>query len=272
MSLSSTALSQRLALAHTQILRAGDLALRHFRNLDALRIDTKMGGQDMVSEADRSVEDLLRRTIATDFPDDSLLGEERGLETGASGWCWIIDPIDGTAPFVAGLPDWCISVAVTYEGRPQIGVILHPLSGDIYSASRGAGATLNGTPLSVIPDAALDRHLMGVGANFRVPHAQTTRMLAALMEAGGMFYRNGSGALMLAQVAAGRLAGYYEPHINAWDCLAGLLLIEEAGGWCAPFPGDRPLTEGGPVLACAPAIRTALCDVLDRAQAPYAKA
>jgi myo-inositol-1(or 4)-monophosphatase len=247
---------------------AGRLALQHFARLDSLATETKREGQDVVTEADRAVEDLIRAGIARAFPGDGVLGEERGHEPGTSGWTWVVDPIDGTSCFVSGLRDWCISVAAMREGEAQIGLILQPTTGDLYAAVRGAGAALNGRPIRVAEDARIGNRLLGFGANFRVPKESITGFAGVLLRAGGMFYRNGSGALMLAYVAAGRLAGYYEAHINAWDCMAGLLLIREAGGWTADFPGpERALEEGGPVLAGPYAVRDELIALVAASEA-----
>ncbi|TMV62154.1 inositol monophosphatase, partial [Thioclava sp. BHET1] len=216
---------------------------------------------------DRAVEDLIRAEIAKSFPEDGILGEEHGEQEGSSGWIWVVDPIDGTASFLAGLRDWCISIAAVKNGVTEIGMILQPTTGDLYVARKGAGALLNGRQIAVRPEAQITRHPLGFGTNPRVPPEEATAFIATLLGAGGMFYRNGSGALMLAYVAAGRLCGYYEAHINAWDCLAGLLLIREAGGWARDYPGaDVPLSAGGPVLACVPGVRASLIRLVGQAK------
>lgn len=255
----------RFVAARAIILDAGRLALGFLADRASLATETKQNGQDVVSAADKAVEDLIRRRVLAAFPDDGILGEEQGLAAGASGFLWVIDPIDGTSCFLHGLDQWCVSVAVMQGAETVLGLILHPTAGDLYVARRGGGARLNGRPMHVDAGSRIDTALIGVGANFRVPAGRVTAFIGLLLEAGGMFIRNGSGALMLAQVASGRLAGYYEPHINAWDCMAGLLMIREAGGWTAPFPphGAR-LEDGGPVIGCAGAIRDELTALVAR--------
>lgn len=249
----------RFKFAQALIRDAGALALSHFARLGSLSVETKSDGQDVVSEADRAVEDLIRDRLAEAFGADGLLGEERGHEPGSNGWLWVVDPIDGTSPFLAGLRDWCISIAAMKEGVTELGLILQPSTGDLYCATRGGGARLNGQMLRVKDGATIGSDLLGFGANSRVPSEAITDFVGALLGAGGMFYRNGSGALMLAYVAAGRLCGYYEAHINAWDCLAGLLLIREAGGWTADFPANGSTLEAGSaVLACPKTLRADL--------------
>lgn len=254
----------RLDLARTLIDKAGKLALGHFGNRAHLEVDAKLNGQDVVSIADRAVEALIRETVAVTFPDDGFLGEESGLAGGSSGWRWTVDPIDGTSCFVHGLPSWCISIALSDAvEQTRFGLILAPVSGELYEAVSGEGARLNGRPIKVDAQTSLETGLVGLGASHRVAAKEVAAVLEALLARGGMFVRSGSGALSIAEVAAGRLAAYYEPHINAWDCLAGLLIVREAGGFTADFPGEgRSLLAGGPVLAAAPQIAEPFNDLI----------
>ncbi len=254
----------RLELARAMIGEAGQLALGYFADLAHLGIDTKLNGQDVVSVADRAVEALIRTSIAAAFPGDGFLGEESGLAEGRSGWRWTVDPIDGTSCFVHGLPSWCISIALSdVDEQTRFGLILAPVAEELYEAVAGEGARLNGRSIQVDRQASLQTGLVGLGASHRVAATEVAGVLEALLASGGMFVRSGSGALSIAEVAAGRLAAYYEPHINAWDCLAGLLIVREAGGFTADFPGEgRPLLAGGPVLAAAPQVAGPLGDLI----------
>ncbi|MEA3535955.1 inositol monophosphatase family protein [Rhizobium sp. CC-YZS058] len=246
-------LDARFALAQTIARIAGATALDYFHRRETLVIETKRDAQDVVSIADRQVETLIRDAVADAHPDDGFLGEEYGLVAGSSGYTWVVDPIDGTSPFVNGMPSWCVSIAVLFEDKPVIGVIHAPCFDELYAAAAGRGAVLNGKTLQLDPSRTICNAVTGIGANNHVTPAFVGKMVETLMEAGGNFIRNGSGALMLAYVAAGRLVGYYEPYMHAWDCLAGYCLVTEAGGWHHPFPveGER-LTKGAPVLAAAP--------------------
>lgn len=241
-------LRRRVLLAEAVARKAGALALDSFQGRAELVIETKRHAQDMVTEADRQVETLIRGAIAAEFPQDALLGEEHGITTGTSGLTWVIDPIDGTAPFLAGLPGWCVSIGAVDDGGPAIGVICAPVLGEMFVAARGLGATLNGTPIQVTRRFDLRSGLLGVGANDRVDAGQVGRMLADLSKSGASWTRYGSGALMLAWVAAGRLVGYAEPRMSAWDCMAGYCLVEEAGGRVLPFPSGAALLRPAPVL------------------------
>lgn len=248
-----TELNKRWRLAEKIALKAGDLALKYFNERDQLVIETKKNAQDVVSIADRNVEHLIRDLVATEFPDDGFLGEEFGLTKGTSGFIWVVDPIDGTSPFVNGMPNWCVSISVVFDDKPVVGVINAPMMNEIYTSALGQGASMNGKSLKVNPNRTLQDSITGLGANHYVTPEEVGRLAAELHALGGNFFRNGSGALMLAYVAAGRLVGYYEPYMHSWDCMAGFCLAKEAGAFTFPFPidGDQILT-GSPVLAAAP--------------------
>jgi myo-inositol-1(or 4)-monophosphatase len=246
-------LDARFALAQAMAREAGAVALGYFNTRETLVIETKRDLQDVVSIADREVENLIRARVAEGHSGDGFLGEEYGLVEGHSGYTWVVDPIDGTSPFVNGMPNWCVSIAVLDNGEPVIGVICAPCHDELYAGASGMGATLNGKVLTLDPSRTIRNAVTGIGANNYVTPAFVGKMVETLLEAGGTFIRNGSGALMLAYVAAGRLVGYYEPYMHAWDCLAGYCLVKEAGGWHHPFPVDgEHLTKGAVVLAAAP--------------------
>ena len=243
----------RLALAEAVAREGGAKALSYFNRRETLVVETKYDLQDVVSIADRDVEQMIAAAIREAFPDDGFLGEETGLQAGRTAYTWVVDPIDGTSPFLNGMPNWCVSVAVLRGDVPIIGVIYAPTFDECYVAALGEGATLNGRRLQVDPARTLQNHVTGFGANSYVSPQQVGEIVAALLTAGGNFIRIGSGALMLAWVAAGRVVGYYEPYMHAWDCLAGYCLVKEAGGWVHPFniEGDR-IIKGAQVLAVAP--------------------
>lgn len=244
---------KRHKLAETVALEAGELALGYYRRRDTLVIEIKGDPQDVVSIADRQVEELIRKRTCEAFPDDGFLGEEYGLTGGNSGYTWVVDPIDGTSPFVHGMPNWCVSIAVLYRGEPVVGVIHVPCHDELYSGALGQGATLNGKVLKLSKTKTIRNAVTGIGANHHVTPQSVAKIVEDLLANGGNFVRLGSGALMLAYVASGRLVGYFEPYMHAWDCLGGYCLVREAGGWFLPFPseGER-LTKGAPVLAAGP--------------------
>jgi myo-inositol-1(or 4)-monophosphatase len=241
----------RFALASDLARRAGQIALDYFRNRANLEIETKNGALDLVSVADRSVEEMIRAEISRAFPDDAILGEEGGAGEGRSGLGWVIDPIDGTVPFLMGLPHWCVVIALVEGPETHAGVIDVPVTGEHFRARAGHGVTLDGVQLRLGPGRRIDQSPIGVGASERCDPRRISNVIRRLMEAGSIYYRNGSGANMLACVAAGRIGGYVEPAMNPWDSLAGLLMIREAGGLIHPFPADTKL---GLALGAAPGV------------------
>ena len=241
--------SKAKAITH----EAGELALSFFRQQDSLRIDRK-GHQDFVSQADREVELLVRQRLAEAFPGDGIVGEEHAPTKGSSGFTWVIDPIDGTTNFINGIPAWTVVLAGVSEGQTRIGITHDPIHKETYVARRGAGAWLNDQPLQVQTGLGLRDGSIGVGFSNRVPTNGVANLVRAILDEGGVFSRNASGALALAYVAAGRLLGYAEEHMNAWDCLAGQLLVTEAGGGIEVQDADRMIADGGRVIVGEPGV------------------
>lgn len=257
-------ISGRKAFAISAAEEAGALALTYFNNRDALVVDQK-GAQDWVSEADRNVELFVRKKIAESFPEDGIIGEEHEAKAGVSGFDWVIDPIDGTTNFVNGIPAWTVVLAGVHETQTLIGVIHEPNVGETYLAQRGAGATLNGQPMRVAEDVELASGTVSVGYSNRVQAAHVVPVIAALVERGALYHRNASGALSLAYVADGRLLGYVEEHMNAWDCLAGQLMIAEAGGLIEDQNAKDMIRDGGRVIAGTPKVFRTLAEICDSA-------
>lgn len=245
--------ADRLEAAKTIARDAGAMALEFFRDITVLDIKSK-GAQDMVSNADLEVETFVRARIAEAFPDDGIVGEEHGNVATRSGWTWVIDPIDGTANFVAGIPQWCVILACVKDDKTQLGAIYEPCHDEMFWGALGQGAFVNDTKLSVARTSGLNEGSVGVGMNGRTATHMAADLIAVLSERGGLFFRNASGGLMLSYVAAGRLIGYTEPHMNAWDCLAGQLLIAEAGGKIEVQSVAEMLETGGRVIAGSPDI------------------
>lgn len=230
---------------------AGNLALRYYRDPAGLNVRNK-GVQDQVSVGDIEVERFIRRSLHRAFPEDGIIGEEEGIVFTRSGFTWVIDPIDGTSNFVRGAPGWCVVLCCVDESRSLIGVVFDPIADECFVAVRGQGGSLNGTTIHTSSSTSLSDGSIGVGMSNRAPVKQVIHVLDKITAADGLFYRNGSGALNLAYVASARLSGYCEPHMNAWDCLAGMLLIEEAGGIVEEFELQLMLENGGRVIAgCA---------------------
>jgi myo-inositol-1(or 4)-monophosphatase len=244
-------LDQRLQFTIDLARRAGDLALSYFRALDTLTIESK-GHQDLVSNADREVELFVRAALAEAYPDDGIVGEEHAEVAGRSGFVWVIDPIDGTANFVRGIPAWTVVIACVRDRQPVVGVTHEPSTSETFWARKGGGAFVNGRALAVSQAASIRDGSVATGFSTRVDGRRAVEVISALVEGGGVFFRNASGALMLAYVAAGRLIGYTEQHMNGWDCLSGILLVSEAGGVVEPYEGVDPVRQGILVIAAGP--------------------
>jgi len=257
-------IDERFDFACAIIKDAGALALEYFDRFETLKVKSK-GVQDMASEADIETEKLIEQAVAATFSGDAFLGEEGAdsFEVQPGKGTWIIDPIDGTQPFVNGIASWCVAIAFVEGGRIQIGVVFDPNRDELFAAKLGGGATMNGRAISPSTATSLVDGLVSVGYSNRVTPEDTLEPLTRLMHAQGMYHRSGSGALSLAYVAAGRLIGYFEPHMNSWDFAASALIVEEAGGTINDcLPDEQAMIKGGLVLAAAPGVYDELTRVL----------
>ena len=255
--------AERLRAAETVAREAGRLAQRYLADPGALDVQMK-GAQDVLTAADGAVERLIVATLRAVFPGDGFLGEEGGLVDGggADGVCWVIDPIDGTANFARGLPHWCVSIALTVAGRIELGVIYDACADFLYAATRGNGAWRNGERLSVSTTTDIARASVDVGYSSRISADSFGSLVTGLLRRGINVTQCGSAALGLARVADGRLDGYAERHLYAWDALAGLLLVEEAGGRVNAFLAGDAMTAGNETIAATPALYAVLADTL----------
>jgi myo-inositol-1(or 4)-monophosphatase len=254
-------LAARYETAQAIAAAAGRLALG-LRAAGPLEVEAK-GRQDFVTAVDRAVERLIRERLAAAFPGDGFLGEESGTAPGgaADAPLWVVDPIDGTANFIRGLPDWCVSIGLLVEGAPALGVIYHPGADELFAACRGRGASCNGAPIRVSDRTSLEGATVAIEFSFSQPLATHIGHLRALLEQGSDYRRNGSAALSLAEVACGRLDGFFELRLNAWDVVAGMALVQEAGGWVSDFLAEDGLTRGNRLLAATPGLRQPLLDL-----------
>jgi myo-inositol-1(or 4)-monophosphatase len=239
----------RFDFALTLIKESGALAHSYFKKRNELTIKSK-GAQDMVSEADLNTELLIKGWIAEHFPQDAFLGEETGLSAFESGQgIWVVDPIDGTQPFVSGMSSWCVSIAFVKDGELQFGMVFAPERDELFAGGVGFPATLNGNPVERHPGRSVKEGITGVGYSMRVKPEAYMDFFGRLLSEGGMFYRDGSGALTLCYVACGRLVGYVEPHINSWDCLGAIAVIHAAGLITNDFLANDGLRKGNWLIA-----------------------
>jgi myo-inositol-1(or 4)-monophosphatase len=260
-------LDTRLAFAKNLADKAGQFAHEKFKALDTLTIESK-GHHDLVSEADRQTETLIRDAINAAYPDDGIVGEEHGRKYGTSGFDWVIDPIDGTANYLGGIPHWCVVIALTHNGLPVVGVIRDPNTDETFTASKGGGAFVNGKAMRVADGDTLTAGSIATGASGRSDREEAAALVRDILINGGMYFRSASGALMLAYVASGRLLGYIEDHMNSWDCFAALLMITEAGGQHQALDPDKSLENGTMLAAGGPTIYPQLAAIAERVFTP----
>jgi myo-inositol-1(or 4)-monophosphatase len=253
----SDALTRRFDIAIDLAEAAGDLALSMRPPCGAPETASLKGTQDWLTRADGMVERFLSERLGAAFPDDGFQGEEGGTPRGGA-LRWVVDPIDGTANFMRGGARFCVSLGLVDDRTPLLGVLVAPALGETYAARRGAGATLNGVPIRAATTTALERAMVEIGWSARRPNAGFLALYDKLLAAGVMPRLGGSGALGLADVAAGRIDGYLELHINLWDVAGALVILDEAGAAVSRFmDGDGP-TAGNSIRAAAPGIADAL--------------
>ena len=250
------ALTRRLDVATRITEAAGALALR-MRPPPGAPIATLKGAQDWLTEADGATEAFVSRALADSFPEDGFQGEETG--SGRTGTLrWVLDPIDGTANFARGATRWCVSLGLIEDRTALLGVICAPALRETFAARQGNGATLNGAPIHAAATTDLARGMVECGWSPRRPNPRFWKAIADVMGQGAAMRLGGSGAMGLADVAAGRIDAYVELHINLWDAAASLAILAEAGAYVSPFLEGHGRSKGNPILAAAPGIADAL--------------
>lgn len=242
--------------------QAGNVIARCVDHVGGLKVDTK-SRNDYVSEVDRLSEREIIAVIRKAYPNHAILAEESGLQAG-DDYQWVIDPLDGTTNFLHGFPQFSVSIALMHKGRIEQGVVYDPLSQDLYTASRGGGAQLNGRRIRVAQRQGLQGALIGTGFPFRQPQHLDAYLntFKALFGHVADIRRAGSAALDLAYVAAGRLDGFWEFGLRPWDMAAGVLLIQEAGGLVGDFAGGHDYLQTGNVVAGNPKVFKAMLQTI----------
>jgi myo-inositol-1(or 4)-monophosphatase len=223
--------AERLARAAGAILREGYRAEKTIGH---------KGEIDLVTEFDLRSEAHLVRVLREAFPDHAIRAEEGGGNASASGYEWLVDPLDGTTNFAHGFPFFAVSLALTRRGELIVGAVYDPLRDELFSAESGRGAALNSQPIRVSTQAALDRALLATGFPYDVrtnPHNNFAQFMRFQLRAQAV-RRPGAAALDCCYVAAGRLDGYWEYRMNPWDVGAGALIAREAGGRVTTAEGD----------------------------------
>jgi myo-inositol-1(or 4)-monophosphatase len=241
-------------------MKAGRSLSRDFGEVQNLQVSLK-GPGDYVSQADRKAEEIIFTELSRARPGYAFLMEERGVVEGEDAQHrWIVDPLDGTTNFLHGIPLFSISIALERQGQIVAGIVYNPAMDELYTAERGGGAFLNDRRLRVAGRGKLVDAVIGCGVPHlgRGQHGNFLIELRNVMAEVSGVRRLGSAALDLAYVAAGRMDGYWETGLSAWDIAAGTLLVREAGGFTSDMDGGQAMLETGSVVAGNEAIHRAL--------------
>lgn len=210
--------------------QASDLLKAGFYS--TLDVSVKSHIHDLVTQYDTNAEKLIKSVVDENFPDHAFIGEETGINGDIKNQItWIVDPIDGTWNFAKQIPSFAISIAVHYKGETQIGICLDPISGELFTARKGEGATMNGRKLEVSDVDSLEKSGLSLGAHIGLHEIERIAMIR----------RTGSSVLDLCYVAKGALDGFIDNRQRIWDYAAAKLVVEEAGGTVTDFSGN-PLT------------------------------
>jgi myo-inositol-1(or 4)-monophosphatase len=239
--------------------RAGDIIVRAIPRLEAVAVQSK-GRNDFVTEVDRAAEADIIETVRRLHPDHAFLAEESGASANQSDVVWIIDPLDGTTNFMHGFPTFAVSIAVQIRGRLEHAVVFDPMRQELFTASRGDGAQVEGRKMRVSKQITLEGALIATGFPFRADSPwvdEYLAMLKSVMSKVAGIRRPGAAALDLAYVAAGRVDGFWEMGLKPWDTAAGTLLITEAGGRVGTLSGED-YKQGGHIVAGTPKLFASL--------------
>jgi myo-inositol-1(or 4)-monophosphatase len=238
-----------LTTAIEAVVHAGDIMMSRFGT--GIRVDKK-GTIDLVTEVDVAIERSFREMVGERFPDHAVLGEEMGGSAAPPpGPCWVFDPIDGTTNFAHGLPIFCASLALEIDGVAQVAAVYDPTRRELFTAERGSGAFLNGRRLQVSDAAALVDAVLVTGFPYDVHQRvdEIVGLFAAFVGQARAVRRLGSAAIDLCYVAAGRMDGFWESDLKAWDIAGGALVVEQAGGRVTDMSGAPFSSRAGRVLA-----------------------
>lgn len=255
-------MTRELAVA-TEIAReAGALLLDHLRR--PLNIAQKGRRADIVTDADRASERLIVERLRAAFPDCSIVGEESGTHAGDSGDCWYVDPLDGTTNYAHDYPMYCVSIGLVRDGEAVCGIVYAPHFDELFAAEKGAGATLNAESIGVSGIASVGAALTCTGFH-PADYARNGSYFERMSGRAQAVRRDGSAALDLAFVAAGRFDAFWEFDLHSWDVAAGTILIREAGGRVTAADGAEFHVDGRSILATNGAVHEEMLQILKEA-------
>ena len=239
---------------------AGDMALKGRKSGD-VTATTKSSPTDLVTQYDKASEEMVTAGLRELRNDDGIVGEEGASREGTSGITWHIDPIDGTSNFFFDIPMWAVSIGAVDENGPLAGAVYVPALGEMFSASRGNGATMNGSPISARHNTLLSDALVGTGFSYRaIERGVHSRRIAQMITKIRDIRRLGAAAIDLCFVACGRYDAYFEENLQSWDLVAGQIIATEAGAIVTDFAGNTVTPRQ--VLAAQPGVQAALIQLI----------
>jgi myo-inositol-1(or 4)-monophosphatase len=246
----------------------GEVINQGAQNLSSLNIEQKTL-HDYVSEIDRNSEKVISKAILSVFPNDQIVGEEYGKVGADAEVQWIVDPLDGTTNFLRGIPHYAVSIGVLVKQRLEHAVVYDPAKNEMFCASRGEGASLNGVQIKVSSLNSVRSGLFATGVPFSGDNLAnvdkfTNTMVDLLKQHTSGIRRLGSAALDLAYVAAGRYDGYWEANLKIWDIAGGALLVTEAGGEVSDFNGGDGHLSSGDIVAAPKLVHQQLVEIASR--------
>jgi myo-inositol-1(or 4)-monophosphatase len=247
---------------------AGTIIARSADRIDRIEIASKGAANDFVTSIDLASEAEIISIIKKAYPDHGFLGEESGLDNGTNNTnqvIWIIDPLDGTFNFIHGIPYINISIAVQIRGVVEHAVVYNPINSELFTATKGSGAQLDGKRIRVSECKSMDHALIGTGFAYKRTNESIDvcmQRVRNVLECSGDLRRAGAAALDLAYVACGRLDGFWEVGLGPWDVAAGALLVREAGGFVGDFTGSEKFIDNGYIVAGTPKVYPRLLELL----------
>ncbi len=253
-------LTAALAMAEN----AGDIHMQYFRKCN-LEQSTKLNDSDVVTIADKNAEAMILDFIRQHFPSHGIISEESGRDHDEREWRWVIDPLDGTTNFSAGLPAFCVSIALEHNKETVLGVVYAPYLGECFYAVKGAGAWLNGNAIHCSDKSEISKAVVATGMPYdRNDNADNnlTEICRMALRVRGI-RRMGSAAIDLCYTAAGFFDAYWELNLNRWDVSAGQLIAAEAGVIIESIRSNRNHS----ILASNPNLHSAMHQILFQEQA-----
>ncbi|MFT6408968.1 MAG: myo-inositol-1(or 4)-monophosphatase [Arenicella sp.] len=246
----------------------GDVINHGAQNLSSLNVEQKTL-HDYVSEIDRNSEMAISRAILDVFPEHQIVGEEYGKVGANADIQWVVDPLDGTTNFLRGIPHYAVSIGVLVNQKLEHAVVYDPVKNEMFCASKGEGASLNGSAIKVSSLSSVRGGLFATGVPFSGDNLDnvdkfTNTMVDLLQQHTSGIRRLGSAALDLAYVAAGRYDGYWEANLKIWDIAGGALLVTEAGGHVSDFQGREAYLASGNIVAAPRGVHQQMVDIASR--------